>query len=122
MTKINQNVSLVEKRKRRVRGKISGTAMRPRVTIFRSNKNTYLQVIDDEVGKTLAFSNDLSMIKAGSKLAGTKMEKAVLVTKDLIKQIKNKKIKALKFDRGSYRYHGRLKAVAETLRGAGIEV
>jgi large subunit ribosomal protein L18 len=101
MPKINQNVSLAEKRKRRVRGKISGTTERPRITVFRSNKNTYLQVINDESGKTLASSNNLSILKAGSKLAGTKMEKAVLITQDLIKQIKNLKIKALKFDRGS---------------------
>jgi large subunit ribosomal protein L18 len=122
MPKINQNISLAEKRKKRVRGKISGTMERPRITVFRSNKNTYLQVINDETGVTLASSNDLSMVKAGAKLAGTKMEKAVLITQDLIKQIKNKKIKALKFDRGSYRYHGRLKAVAQALREAGIEV
>jgi len=122
MPKINQNVSLAEKRKRRVRGKISGTSERPRITVFRSNKNTYLQVINDETGVTLASSNDLSIKKAGGKLVGSKMEKAVLITQDLIKQIKNKKIKALKFDRGSYRYHGRLKAVAQTLREAGIEV
>lgn len=122
MPKINQNVTLAEKRKRRVRGKISGTAERPRLTIFRSNKNTYLQVIDDQSGVTLAASNNLSMTKAGKKLVGTKVEQAIEITKDLFKQLKSKKVNALRFDRGSYRYHGRLKAVAETLREAGIEV
>jgi len=122
MPKINQNVTLAEKRKRRVRGKISGTAERPRLTIFRSNKNTYLQVIDDQAGVTLAASNNLSMNKAGKKLTGTKLEQATQITSDLLKQLKSKKVNALRFDRGSYRYHGRLKAVAETLREAGIEV
>lgn len=122
MPKINQNVSLAEKRKRRVRSKLSGTSSRPRVTVFRSNKNIYLQVINDETGETLAASNDLSMVKAGKKLTGTKTEKAVLIAQDLVKQIKKKKIDALMFDRGSYRYHGRLKAIAEVLREAGIKV
>jgi large subunit ribosomal protein L18 len=122
MPKINQNVTLAEKRKRRVRGKISGTAERPRLTIFRSNKNTYLQVINDETGETLASSNNLGLAKSGKKLTGTKVEQAIEITKDLFKQLKSKKVNALRFDRGSYRYHGRLKAVAETLREAGIEV
>lgn len=122
MPKINQNLTLAEKRRKRVRGKIRGTSERPRLTIFRSNENTYLQVIDDEAGKTLASSNNLQMKKAGAKLTGTKMNQAVEIAKDLYKQLKSKKINALRFDRGSYRYHGRLKAVAETLREAGIEV
>lgn len=122
MPKINQNLTLAEKRRRRVRGKISGTAERPRLTIFRSNKNTYLQVIDDEAGKTLASANNLQMKKVGAKLSGSKMDQAVAIAQDLYKQLKSKKINALRFDRGSYKYHGRLKAVAEALREAGIEV
>ena len=122
MPKINQHETLVEKRKKRVRDKLRGTADRPRLTIFRSNINTYLQVINDEAGTTLASSNNLQMKKSGEKLAGSKMEQAVLIAQDLYKQLKSKKINALRFDRGSYRYHGRLKAIAETLREAGIEV
>lgn len=122
MSRINHNQSLAEKRKKRVRGKISGTAARPRLTVYRSNKYTYLQVINDESGKTLAAANDLNMVKEGEKLTGTKIEKAVLIADNLVKKLKSKKITALKFDRGSYKYHGRLKVVAEKLRQAGIEV
>jgi large subunit ribosomal protein L18 len=122
MPRINHNLTPAQKRKSRVRGKLMGTAERPRLSVFRSNKNIYLQVIDDEAMKTLAAANDLSLKKSGEKLAGTKSEKAVLVTKDLIKKMKNKKVGAVKFDRGSHRYHGRLKVVAEELRSAGIKV
>lgn len=122
MQKIKQNLTLAEKRARRVRGKISGTAERPRLTVFRSNKYTYLQVIDDQAGETLAAANDISVKKAGVKLDGKKLENAVTVAQELFKQLKTKKISAIKFDRGSYRYHGRLKAVADALREAGIEV
>lgn len=122
MQKIKQNLTLAEKRARRVRGKISGTADRPRLTVFRSNKYTYLQVIDDQAGETLAAANDISVKKAGVKLDGKKLENAVTVAQELYKQLKTKKISAIRFDRGSYRYHGRLKAVADALREAGIEV
>lgn len=122
MQKIKQNLTLAEKRARRVRGKISGTAERPRLTVFRSNKYTYLQVIDDQAEKTLAAASDVSVKKAGVKLDGKKMENAVVVAQELFKQLKTKKISAIRFDRGSYRYHGRLKAVADALREAGIEV
>jgi large subunit ribosomal protein L18 len=122
MSKINHNISLAEKRKRRVRGKIQGTAQRPRLTIYKSNKNTYLQAINDETGVTIASSNNLALKKSGEKLAGTKIEQAVLIAKNLYTQLKDKKINALRFDRGSYKYHGRLKAVAEELRKSGIEV
>lgn len=122
MQKINQNLTLAEKRARRVRAKVRGTAQRPRLTVYRSNKYTYLQVIDDEAGKTLASANDLSVKKVDVKVDGKKIENAVVVAQELAKQLKAKKITALRFDRGSYRYHGRLKAVADTLRETGIEV
>lgn len=107
------------KRQKRVRSKISGTAERPRLTVFRSNKHISLQVIDDVAGKTLVSSSDLGK---ESKIKGTKSEKAVAVAKDLLKQLKAKKIKALVFDRSYYKYHGRIKTVAETLREGGIEL
>ena len=122
MTRFNHNETLAQKRRKRVRGKIFGTSERPRLTVFRSNKNTYLQVIDDSAGKNLASANNLSMEKAGEKLKGSKIEQAVLIAQDLAKKLKSKKITALRFDRGSYKYHGRLKAVAEQLRQSGIEV
>jgi large subunit ribosomal protein L18 len=117
--KINK---LAAKRKARVRGKMFGTAVRPRLTVFRSNKFTYLQVINDETGKVLAVANDKMLAGKGGKISGTKSERAVKVAKDIAKQLKENKVQKLQFDRGSYRYHGRVKIVAETVRSAGIEV
>lgn len=122
MPRFNHGETLAEKRKKRVRGKIFGTSERPRLTVFRSNKNTYLQVINDEAGQTVAAANNLSLEKAKVKLTGTKIEQAVTIAKHLAKQLADKKIKAIRFDRGSYKYHGRLKAIADHLREAGIEV
>lgn len=110
------------KRRRRVRGKLQGTMQRPRLTVFRSNKNTYLQVIDDVSGKTVACANNLMAAKQKQSLTGSKIERAQQLAQELATQLKAQKITKLAFDRGSYRYHGRLKAVADTLRSAGIEV
>jgi large subunit ribosomal protein L18 len=107
------------KRQKRVRSKISGTTQRPRITVFRSNKHISLQVIDDITGKTLVSSSDLGK---ESKFKGTKTEKAKAVAEDLLKKLKAKKVKALVFDRSYYKYHGRVKTVADTLREGGIEL
>ena len=107
------------KRQKRVRSKISGTPERPRITVFRSNKHLSLQVIDDLAGKTLVSSSDLGK---ESKIKGNKTEKAQAVAQDLLKKLKAKKIKSLVFDRSYYKYHGRVKIVAETLREGGIEL
>ncbi len=119
MPKIKHNKSLKEKRRQRVRSKLFGSSVRPRLSVFRSNMHIALQVIDDEVGKTLASSSDLGK---KNKIAGTKMEKAVKVAQNLIKALKTKKVKKLVFDRAHYKYHGRVKAVAETLREEGIQI
>lgn len=117
--KVNHNITSKQRRTIRVRSKVSGSADRPRLTVFRSNITTYLQVIDDVAGKTLAAANAL-MTKTDSKL--TKMEEAVELAKSLAADLKKKKITKVVFDRGSYRYHGRVKAIADTVREAGIEV
>lgn len=121
MNKI-KHYSLIIKRQMRVRSKIRGTALRPRVTINRSLKNIFVQAIDDDLGVTIAASNDLHLKKAKKAVKGTKIEKAALVALDLAEKLKAKKIKYLAFDRGHYMYHGRVKQVAETLRQAGLEV
>ena len=122
MNKIKHN-SAINKRKNRVRGKIHGTSLRPRVSIYRSQKNIYVQAIDDEKGVTLVASNDLHLAKSNKKeLKGTKIEKAGLVAKNLADKLKAKKISSLAFDRGHYKYHGRVRKVAEVLREAGMEV
>lgn len=97
--------------------KMRGSQERPRLTVFRSNQHLYVQAIDDVAGKTLASAND-----AVAKATGTKTERAKQVAQALLKQLEKAKITKLIFDRGSYKYHGRIKAVAETLREGGIEV
>lgn len=107
------------KRQQRIRAKIHGSAARPRLTVFRSNEHISLQVIDDVAGKTLASASDLGKENA---LKGTKIEHAVAVSKKLLTQLKAQKVQALVFDRSYYKYHGRVKAVAETLREGGIQL
>ena len=118
MPKIAHNHTLKQKRKMRVSGKMNGTALRPRVTVFRSNQHIVLQAIDDEAGKTVVAANDLGK----AKIKGTKTDRSVAVTKLLVAGLKKAEISAVVFDRGAYRYHGRVKAVAETLRQEGITV
>lgn len=131
MNKISQNKTSKQKRQLRVRAKLRGTLERLRLTVYRSNKHIALQVINDETGKVLAASSDLKLKpedksqKTGDKsqkTEGTKTERAKQVAELLLAELKKKKIKKLCFDRGSYRYHGRVKAVAETLREGGIAV
>ncbi len=105
---------LRQKRHTRVRGKISGTAETPRLNVFRSNTNIYAQVIDDVAGVTLASANSL-------KLTGTKSEQAVQVGKAVAEAAKAKGVEAVVFDRGGYLYHGRVQALAEAAREAGLK-
>lgn len=107
------------KRQKRIRAKIVGTSARPRLTVFRSNEHISLQVIDDSVGKTLVSASDLAKDK---KAKITKTESAVVASKTLLELLKKKKITNLVFDRSYYKYHGRIKAVAQTLREGGIKL
>lgn len=102
-------------RMKRVRSKMEGTAEKPRVSVYRSNKSIYLQAFDDVAGVTLAGTKDV----AGT---GTKTERAEAMAKDFATVLQEKNITQVIFDRGPYRYHGRIKAVAEALRSAGIKV
>ena len=123
MANINHYLTVAEKRKRRVRSKINGTSDRPRLSVNKSNKYTYLQVIDDSKGVTLVAANDVAIrkaVKKGSEL--TKTAAAVQATEKLAQLMKKAKVTAVVFDRGQYKYHGRVKAVAEALREAGIKV
>ena len=104
-----------QKRHRRVRNKISGTAECPRLNIFRSNKNIYAQVIDDVAGVTLASASALDKEISG----GTKTETAV--GKLVAERAAEKGIKKVVFDRGGYLYHGRVQALAEAARENGLE-
>lgn len=107
-----------EKRYRRhkcIRAKIFGTARCPRLCVFRSIKHTYAQLIDDEKGKTLIAVND-EKIKEKKK----KIDKAKKIGKLIAEQALEKKIKKVVFDRGGYKYHGRVKALAEGAREGGL--
>ena len=108
------------RRKRSIRGKISGTAERPRLTVFRSNKHIYAQVIDDVAGKTLAaFStaNEGVRESVGDK---KKTEVAQIVGQKLAEKCKELSIENVVFDRNGFIYHGRVKAVAEGAREGGL--
>lgn len=121
MPTINQSKTVQQKRKMRVRSKLHGTAARPRVSVERTNKFIYIQAINDDTGVTLASSNDMALRKAG-KNAGTKTETSALAAAELASALKKQKISAVVFDRGQYKYHGRVSKVAEILREKGIEV
>lgn len=119
--KVKHNKSIAQKRKERVRSKITGTTLRPRLSVFRSNQHIYLQVIDDSEGKTLVSANDRNP-DLKKKVAGKKkMEVAQVVTEVLAEKMKTAKIEKIVFDRGGYRYHGRVKMIADLLRDKGIQ-
>lgn len=107
-----------EKRKTRVRMKIKGTAEKPRLSVFRSNKRIYAQLIDDEKGRTLVAASEKE-IKFKTKQ--TKKEKAASLGEILAEKALKKKIGQVVFDRGSHRYHGRVKALAEGARKGGLK-
>jgi large subunit ribosomal protein L18 len=116
--KVNHRLTSKARRTVRVRSRVRGTTERPRLTVFRSNKYVYLQVINDEQGTTLASISP----KAKAKKTGTKTEMAKTVAQDLANTLKKANITKLVFDRGSYKYHGRVRVIAETMREQGIEV
>lgn len=103
-------------RQKRIRAKIKGTTIRPRFSVFRSNKYIYAQIIDDEKGKTIIGAS-MKELKDDS---GTKTERAKNLGKLIAKKAISKKISQVVFDRGSYRYHGRVKGIAEGAREGGL--
>jgi large subunit ribosomal protein L18 len=109
----------VEKRKARVRKKLSGTTARPRLSVYRSLRYIYAQVIDDSTGRTVAFASSLSKELKG-KDDGDKKEDAKRVGKLVAEMCKAAKIDAVVFDRNGCPYHGRIAAVAQAAREAGL--
>lgn len=111
-----------DRKKIRVRKHISGTAERPRLTVFRSLNQIYCQLIDDQSNKTLLSASTLSKeIKDELQKTKGKVEKGKLVGKLLADKAAEKGIKTVVFDRSGYRYHGRIKAVAEGAREGGLK-
>lgn len=116
MTITKPNYIRRHNRHRRVRAKITGTASRPRVAVFRSNRNIFVQVIDDQAGKTL-ISNQIDGKKPAANVqAASKIGQAIAA------EMKKKGIETAVFDRGGFQYHGRVKAVADGLREGGINL
>jgi large subunit ribosomal protein L18 len=105
------------RRHRRVRSKISGTAERPRLAVYRSNLRIYAQLIDDEAGRTLAAASSLDKDVAGAK----RSEQAGMVGKLVAERAKQAGIGRDVFDRGGYLYHGRVKTLADAARENGLE-
>ncbi|MFI3252037.1 MAG: 50S ribosomal protein L18 [bacterium] len=118
ITKLSSNTSRL-KRHKRIRNKISGTAEKPRLNVFRSNKQIYVQLIDDVNGVTLCSAS--SSDKALKIKNGGNVEAAKLVGDAIAKAAIKANLKSVVFDRGGYLYHGRVKALAEAAREAGLE-
>ena len=106
-----------QRRHARVRKNLSGTSSVPRLNVFRSNKEIYAQVIDDETGTTLVSSSSKVL-----KINGSNVEGAKAVGKDIALKCKDAKITKFVFDRGGYLYHGRVAALADAARENGLEI
>lgn len=103
----------------RIRARVSGTSQMPRLSVFRSNKDIYAQLIDDKTGTTLASAN--SRQKDIAAAGGTKVEKSAMVGKAIAQRALALGISACVFDRGGYLYHGRVKSVADGAREGGLK-
>ncbi|HHH82599.1 MAG TPA: 50S ribosomal protein L18 [Chloroflexi bacterium] len=109
------------KRHLRVRKKVHGTPERPRLNVYRSLNEIYAQVIDDDDGRTVAAASTLDADVRSKRKGLSKTEQARLVGELIAKRAAEKGIKQVVFDRGGYRYHGRVRALAEAAREAGLE-
>jgi large subunit ribosomal protein L18 len=118
---MNDKVRLRERRHRRVRYKVSGTAARPRLNVFRSAKHIYVQLIDDDQGHTLAAASTLDAnLREGGK-TGANIEAAKTVGTLIAQRAKEAGITKIVFDRGGFRYHGRVQQLADAAREGGLE-
>lgn len=112
------------KRRKKIRAKISGEKNCPRLSVFKSNKHIQAQLIDDQTGKTLLSADDAKMkkisLKHGEETLAAKQALAYKVGKTIAQEALKKEIKRVKFDRGGYKYHGRVKALAAGARSAGL--
>ena len=113
-SKVNRRAKI----KRRIRKKISGTSATPRLSVFRSNKQIYAQIIDDSTGKTLVSASSYNNKAA----KGTKVEQAAVVGKEVAEKAKKAGIDKAVFDRNGYLYHGRVKSLADSVREGGLKL
>ena len=120
MSQLNRKESR-ERRHRRVRAKVVGTPERPRLNVFRSLAHIYVQVIDDSTGTTLVSASTIDQELRAQMAGKKKSEQAKLVGQAVAARAKAKGLSLVVFDRGGYRYHGRVKAVADGAREGGLE-
>lgn len=116
MNSLKHKIQRKVRRHARVRSAISGNAQRPRLSVFRANQNIYAQVIDDAAKKTLVSASSLELKGSGNKTGKSAQVGALIAKKAL-----EKNISEVVFDRGGYKYHGRVKALAEAAREGGLK-
>jgi large subunit ribosomal protein L18 len=117
-----QSIEGRDRRKKSIRKRVNGDDERPRLTVFRSNKHIYAQVIDDARSQSLAAASTLTKaIKGDVEKADSKVEQAQVVGKAIAQACAEKGIKKVVFDRNGYLYHGRVRALADAAREAGLE-
>ena len=119
MTQVASRGAARRKRHDRIRLRVEGSASRPRLALFRSNIHIYAQVIDDGTGKTLAAASTVEKELRGSKQ--TKTEEAAVVGRLIAERAKAAGVERVVFDRAGFRYHGRIKSLADAAREAGLE-
>lgn len=112
----NTNYTLRKRRHAKIRKKVNGTATRPRLVVFRSLTHNYAQLVDDDKGVVLLSASDIK-----SKSKGTKIEKSKEIGLEIAKKAQEKKIEEVVFDRNGYKYHGRVKAIADGAREGGLK-
>jgi len=117
MNRIKKNNLRIKKRALRIRAKLFGTTLRPRLSVFRSNRYTYAQAIDDSSKTTLVAASTKDL-----KVKANKSIQAFSLGELIAEKAKKVGIEAMIFDKGSYKYHGRVKKVAEALRASGIKI
>jgi len=116
MNKQKEKIKKRDRRRSKIRFKISGTKERPRLSVFKSNKGMYLQLIDDSAGKTIVSAHTKEI-----KTKGKKMEISVELGKLIAKKAIDKKIENIVFDRGGFKFHGRISSVAEGAKAGGLK-
>lgn len=121
MNKLQKKQAGLRRRHTRVRGKISGTAARPRLCVSRSNKNIYAQVIDDVAHKTICGASTLGAEFKAAGVSGATVEGAAVLGGIISKLAQENGVTEVVFDRGGHLYHGRIKALAEGAREAGLK-
>ena len=120
MSALSEKESARLRRKKRVRQKVFGSEERPRLSVFRSARHIYAQIIDDTCGCTLVAASSQEKDVAGAPAEKKKVDKAVMVGKLVAERAKSKGIEKVVFDRNGFLYHGRVKAVADSCRESGL--